>query len=33
MAEPALRSWTVEAFFARQKQQNERYELVGGVPV
>lgn len=33
MTEPALRRWTVEAFFAWQEKQSERYELVGGLPV
>ena len=33
MAEPAERPWTVEAFFAWQERQSERYELVGGFPL
>ncbi|MBE7190653.1 CBS domain-containing protein [Jatrophihabitans endophyticus] len=33
MAEPAPRSWTVDAFFAWQEKQVERYELVGGFPL
>ncbi|HEY8567314.1 MAG TPA: Uma2 family endonuclease [Beijerinckiaceae bacterium] len=33
MAEPAPRPWTVEAFFAWQEGQAERYELVDGAPV
>ncbi len=33
MSEPALRPWTVDAFFAWQERQSERYELVGGQPL
>ena len=33
MAEPAPKPWTVEAFFAWQERQAERYELVGGFPL
>ncbi len=33
MAEPALRPWTVDAFFAWQERQSERYELVCGQPL
>ncbi|HEX8417319.1 MAG TPA: Uma2 family endonuclease [Methylobacterium sp.] len=33
MAEPAPRRWTVEAFFAWQQHQAERYELIDGFPV
>ncbi len=33
MAEPALRPWTVDAFFAWQERQSDRYELVGGQPL
>ncbi len=33
MAELALRPWTVDAFFAWQERQSERYELVGGQPL
>jgi Uma2 family endonuclease len=33
MSEPAQRRWTVEEFFAWQKDQPLRYELVGGFPV
>lgn len=33
MAEPAPRPLTVEAFFAWQERQSERYELVGGWPL
>jgi len=33
MSEPAQRRWTVEEFFAWQKDQPFRYELVGGFPV
>jgi Uma2 family endonuclease len=33
MADPAVRPWTVEQFFAWQSAQTERYELVGGFPV
>jgi Uma2 family endonuclease len=33
MPEPALRRWSVQEFFAWQERQDERYELVGGVPV
>lgn len=32
MAEPALRGWTVEAFFAWQESRPELYELVAGRP-
>ena len=32
MAEPAPKPWTVQAFFAWQERQAERYELVGGLP-
>ncbi|MGE7415164.1 Uma2 family endonuclease [Methylobacterium tarhaniae] len=33
MSEPAPRRWSVQEFFAWQERQDERYELVGGVPV
>lgn len=33
MSEPAARRWSVQEFFAWQERQDERYELVGGVPV
>jgi hypothetical protein len=33
MSEPAQRRWTVEEFFAWQKDQPVRYEFVGGFPV
>ncbi len=33
MAEPALQPWTVNAFFAWQERQSERYELVDGRPL
>ncbi|AWN52061.1 Uma2 family endonuclease [Methylobacterium sp. 17Sr1-1] len=33
MSEPAPRHWSVQEFFAWQERQDERYELVGGVPV
>jgi len=33
VSERALRRWTVEEFFAWQKRQEERYELVDGFPV
>ena len=33
MAEPAQRPWTVDAFFAWQERQSDRYELVGGRPL
>ncbi|GJD62304.1 Uma2 family endonuclease [Methylobacterium frigidaeris] len=33
MSEPAHRRWSVQEFFAWQERQDERYELVGGVPV
>ncbi len=33
MSERALRRWTVEEFFAWQERQDERYELVEGVPL
>ena len=33
MAQTALRPWTLEEFFAWQERQDERYELVGGVPL
>jgi len=33
MVEPAPRRWSVQEFFAWQERQDERYELVGGVPV
>ncbi len=33
MAETALQPWTIEAFFAWQERQPERYELVGGFPL
>lgn len=33
MAQPAERPWTVDAFFAWQERQQDRYELVGGFPV
>ena len=33
MAEPAPKAWTVDAFFAWQERQPERYELVGGFPL
>ena len=33
MAEPAPKPWTVDAFFAWQERQVERYELVGGFPL
>ncbi|AWB21120.1 Uma2 family endonuclease [Methylobacterium currus] len=33
MSEPAPRRWSVQEFFAWQERQDERYGLVGGVPV
>ncbi|HXZ15426.1 MAG TPA: Uma2 family endonuclease [Roseiarcus sp.] len=33
MAEPVLRNWTVEEFFAWQETQPDRYELVDGRPL
>lgn len=33
MAQTALRSWTIDEFFTWQERQEERYELVGGLPV
>ncbi len=33
MPEPALKPWTVDAFFAWQERQSERYELVDGRPL
>ncbi|WP_237480520.1 Uma2 family endonuclease [Lichenibacterium dinghuense] len=33
MAEPAPQRWTLEAFFAWQERQPDRYELVGGFPL
>jgi Uma2 family endonuclease len=33
MAEPALKAWTVEEFFAWRELQPDRYELVGGQPL
>ena len=33
MADPAEKPWTLEAFFAWQEHQAERYELVGGFPI
>ena len=33
MAEPALQPWTMDAFFALQERQSERYELVNGRPL
>ena len=33
MSEPAQRRWPVDEFFAWQKDQPLRYELVGGFPV
>ncbi|SFV16683.1 Endonuclease, Uma2 family (restriction endonuclease fold) [Methylobacterium sp. 174MFSha1.1] len=33
MLEPAPRHWSVQKFFAWHERQDERYELVGGVPV
>lgn len=32
MSEPAPRRWSVQEFFAWQERQDERYELVDGVP-
>ncbi|KMO19366.1 Uma2 family endonuclease [Methylobacterium platani] len=33
MSEPAQRRWSLQEFFAWQERQDERYELVGGMPV
>ncbi len=33
MADPQRKSMTVEEFFAWQTDQEERYELVDGVPI
>ena len=33
MPEPGMKSWTVDAFFAWQERQSDRYELVGGRPL
>ncbi|WP_375459117.1 Uma2 family endonuclease [uncultured Enterovirga sp.] len=33
MASSVLRAWTVDDFFAWQERQDERYELVGGLPL
>lgn len=33
MAEPALAPWTLDQFFAWQERQEDRYELVNGLPV
>ena len=33
MAEPAFKPWIVDAFFAWQERQSERYELVDGRPL
>lgn len=33
MSEPAPRHWSVQEFVAWQERQDERYELVGGVPI
>lgn len=33
MSQLATQPWTVEAFFAWQERQSERYELVGGLPL
>ncbi|KMO34020.1 hypothetical protein [Methylobacterium aquaticum] len=33
MSEPAPRRWSVQEFFAWQERQDERSELVGGVPL
>ena len=33
MSQVAVRRWTVDEFFAWQERQDERHELVGGVPV
>ena len=33
MAEPVPKPWTIDAFFAWQERQAERYELVGGFPL
>lgn len=33
MAQSALKAWTLDEFFAWQERQEERYELVGGVPL
>ena len=33
MSQPVRQPWSVEAFFAWQERQSERYELVGGFPL